>query len=36
MGIVPGVVHSGQDCKTSPTGHGLDGWDSHYKEKVNQ
>ena len=22
------VVHSGQDRRTSPTGHGLHGWDS--------
>ena len=22
------VVHSGQDCKPSPTGHGLHGWDN--------
>ena len=21
------VVHSGKDCRTSPTGHGLHGWD---------
>ena len=22
------VVHSGQDCRTLPTGYGLQGWDS--------
>ena len=29
------VVHSGQDCRTSPTGYGLHGWDGpDHRERV--
>ena len=28
------VVHSGQDCRISPTGHGLHGWgDPDHRER---